>query len=82
MELGMCESEPFAGQPSWVDRMTQLRDTIGPFRLAYLETLLRAADTLHQHALHQLKGSPYIQHDVATLKGSPYTHTQTGWLTV
>ena len=30
--------------PSWLARMIALRDRIGPFRLAYLETILRAAD--------------------------------------
>jgi CRISPR-associated endonuclease/helicase Cas3 len=30
--------------PSWLARMIGLRDGLGPFRLAYLETLLRAAD--------------------------------------
>jgi CRISPR-associated endonuclease/helicase Cas3 len=30
--------------PSWTDRVLRLRDEIGPFRLAYLEMLLRAAD--------------------------------------
>lgn len=30
--------------PSWLARTTALRDRLGPFRLAYLETLLRAAD--------------------------------------
>jgi CRISPR-associated endonuclease/helicase Cas3 len=44
MELGLCELPPFAGQPSWLDRMVQLRDGLGPFRLAFLEALLRAAD--------------------------------------
>jgi CRISPR-associated endonuclease/helicase Cas3 len=44
MELGLCELPPFAGQPSWLDRMVRLRDTLGPFRLAFLEALLRAAD--------------------------------------
>jgi CRISPR-associated endonuclease/helicase Cas3 len=29
---------------SWTERMLRLRDSIGPFRLAYLEMLLRAAD--------------------------------------
>lgn len=29
---------------SWIDRVIRLRDSLGPFRLAYLETLLRAAD--------------------------------------
>jgi CRISPR-associated endonuclease/helicase Cas3 len=32
------------GRPSWLARMIALRDTLGPFILAYLETLLRAAD--------------------------------------
>ncbi|MEW5980201.1 MAG: CRISPR-associated helicase Cas3' [Acidobacteriota bacterium] len=44
MELGLCEKAPFAGQPSWADRMLRLRDKLGPFRLAYLEAILRAAD--------------------------------------
>jgi CRISPR-associated endonuclease/helicase Cas3 len=44
MELGLCEQEPFTGWPSWVERMIGLRDTLGPFRLAYLEAILRAAD--------------------------------------
>jgi len=30
--------------PSWLARMLALRDALGPFRLAYLETLLRVAD--------------------------------------
>ncbi len=44
MELGLCEQPPFAGEPSWAERMIRLRDTLGPFRLAYLEAILRAAD--------------------------------------
>lgn len=44
MELGLCQQEPFIGQPSWAERMIRLRNTIGPFRLAYLEAILRAAD--------------------------------------
>jgi CRISPR-associated endonuclease/helicase Cas3 len=44
MELGLCEEEPFRGLPSWAERMLGLRDTLGPFRLAYLEAILRAAD--------------------------------------
>ncbi|MCS6290688.1 MAG: CRISPR-associated helicase Cas3' [Nitrospira sp.] len=44
MELGLCEEEPFHGLPSWAERMIGLRDTLGPFRLAYLEAILRAAD--------------------------------------
>jgi CRISPR-associated endonuclease/helicase Cas3 len=44
MELGLCELPPFAGQPSWAERMLDLRDAVGLFALAYLETLIRAAD--------------------------------------
>jgi CRISPR-associated endonuclease/helicase Cas3 len=32
------------GAASWLERMTRLRDTVGVFRLAYLECLIRAAD--------------------------------------
>ena len=32
--------------PSWTERMLALRDRYGPFRLAYLELLVRAADGL------------------------------------
>lgn len=39
MELGLTD-----GQPSWAERMLDLREEYGAFRLAYLETLLRAAD--------------------------------------
>ncbi len=46
MELGLCTEKPFESQPSWAERMLALRDApeIGPLRLAYWETLLRAAD--------------------------------------
>lgn len=44
MEIGHCEEEPFKDQPSWLERTLRLRDKLGPFRLAYLEALLRAAD--------------------------------------
>jgi len=40
MELG---EDPDTG-PSWLARMLKLRDTLGPFRLAFLETILRIAD--------------------------------------
>ncbi|MEN6467805.1 MAG: CRISPR-associated helicase Cas3' [Smithella sp.] len=40
MELG---EDPDTG-PSWLSRMLKLRDTLGPFRLAFLETILRIAD--------------------------------------
>ncbi|MGQ4808076.1 hypothetical protein NKDENANG_01443 [Candidatus Entotheonellaceae bacterium PAL068K] len=32
------------GRPSWLERMINLRDRLGIFRLAYLESLIRAAD--------------------------------------
>ena len=44
MELGLGQNPPFVDLPSWSERMLALRDSIGPFRLAFLETLLRAAD--------------------------------------
>jgi CRISPR-associated endonuclease/helicase Cas3 len=53
MELGLCEQPPFAGQPSWAERMLRLRDTLGPFRLAYLEAILRAADMRASKAAEQ-----------------------------
>jgi len=40
MELGQSPT----GQPSWLARMLALRDHFGPFRLAWLETMLRVAD--------------------------------------
>jgi CRISPR-associated endonuclease/helicase Cas3 len=39
MELGEND-----GQPSWLARVLRLRDEYGPFRLSYLESLLRVAD--------------------------------------
>jgi CRISPR-associated endonuclease/helicase Cas3 len=32
------------GDQSWAGQALKLRDHLGPFRLAYLEALLRAAD--------------------------------------
>lgn len=55
MELGLCAEEPFDGHPSWAERMIRLRDTLGPFRLAYLEALLRAADMRASRAAEQRK---------------------------
>jgi CRISPR-associated endonuclease/helicase Cas3 len=44
MEMGWdAQREPQRG-PSWLARTIALRDRHGPFRLAYLETLLRVAD--------------------------------------
>jgi CRISPR-associated endonuclease/helicase Cas3 len=39
MELGLTD-----GEPSWAERMLKLRDRYGPFRLAYVEAILCAAD--------------------------------------
>ena len=39
MKMGVGEHGP-----SWLARTVALRDRLGPFRLAYLETILRAAD--------------------------------------
>lgn len=54
MELGQCESPPFVGQPSWAERMLRLRDQLGPFRLAFLEALLRAADSRASRARNRV----------------------------
>ncbi|MEB2340678.1 MAG: CRISPR-associated endonuclease Cas3'' [Flavobacteriia bacterium] len=45
--------------PSWLARVTALRDRFGPFLLAYLETLLRAADArASTNSLkHELQGA-------------------------
>lgn len=53
MELGLCEHEPFVGQHSWTERMMNLRDVLGPFRLAFLEAILRAADMRASRAAEQ-----------------------------
>ncbi|HYC54036.1 MAG TPA: CRISPR-associated endonuclease Cas3'' [Candidatus Binatia bacterium] len=46
MELSLqcMEMGSDAGSPSWSDRMGRLLEEFGPFRLAYLETLVRIAD--------------------------------------
>lgn len=59
MELGLCEELPFAGLPSWAERMIDLRDRLGPFRLAYLEAVLRAADMqASRNAVERAAGGP------------------------
>jgi CRISPR-associated endonuclease/helicase Cas3 len=40
--------------PSWRARMIALRDCLGPFHLAYLETILRAADMRASRAESEL----------------------------
>lgn len=59
MELGLCTEKPFENQPSWAERMLALRDApeFGPLRLAYWETLLRAADE-RASAKNHTKNSP------------------------
>jgi CRISPR-associated endonuclease/helicase Cas3 len=44
LSLGPMRMGRHDGQPSWVERVIALRDRYGPFRLAYLEALVRAAD--------------------------------------
>jgi CRISPR-associated endonuclease/helicase Cas3 len=44
MRLSLAAMELGADNSSWTDRMLRLREATGPFRLAYLEMLLRAAD--------------------------------------
>lgn len=53
IELGLCEEPPFTGQRSWADRMIWLWDSLSPFRLAYLEAILRAADMRASRAAEQ-----------------------------
>jgi CRISPR-associated endonuclease/helicase Cas3 len=60
MELGLCQAEPFAGQGSWAERMIRLRDTLGPFRLAYLEAILRAADMRASERAGQTAGKEAV----------------------
>jgi CRISPR-associated endonuclease/helicase Cas3 len=44
MDLSLMRMGEGPHGPSWLARATALRDRFGPFLLAYLETLLRAAD--------------------------------------
>lgn len=53
MEMGLAEN----GNRSWAERILLLRDQLGPFRLAYLETLLRAADS-RASAAHARESKP------------------------
>lgn len=53
MEMGLCSEPPFSGQRSWADRMIRLRNELGPFCLAYLEAILRAADMRISRTLSQ-----------------------------
>jgi CRISPR-associated endonuclease/helicase Cas3 len=40
----MSLGESASGQASWLTRVLTLRDSFGPFRLSFLETLVRVAD--------------------------------------
>jgi hypothetical protein len=42
--------------PSWLARTIALRDRLGPFHLAFLETLLRAADARASALANSAKG--------------------------
>jgi CRISPR-associated endonuclease/helicase Cas3 len=44
VRLSLAVMEFGAEAGSWTDRMLRVRDKLGPFRLAYLEMLLRSAD--------------------------------------
>ncbi len=44
LSLGPMRMGRHDGQPSWVESVIALRNRYGPFRLAYLEALVRAAD--------------------------------------
>jgi CRISPR-associated endonuclease/helicase Cas3 len=52
MKLGQDGS----GAMSWTDRVLRLRDRLGPFRLTYLEMLLRAADERASAAKQEAAG--------------------------
>lgn len=55
MQLGTTD-----GQPSWAERMLGVRDQFGPLRVAYLETILRAADMRASRAANLRK--PEAEH--------------------
>jgi CRISPR-associated endonuclease/helicase Cas3 len=48
------------GQPSWAERVLKLRDSkeFGPLRLAYLESLIRAADMRASKAADERAKTP------------------------
>ncbi len=68
MELGLCEHEPFAGQSSWAERMMHLRDNVGPFHLAYLEAIMRAADMRASRAAEE-RAAGKTDHKMADQRG-------------
>jgi CRISPR-associated endonuclease/helicase Cas3 len=75
LDLGFMEmgSDPARGS-SWLARMIGLRDRLGPFPLAWLETLLRAADgraSAAEVALAKPADSTGISSDVALRENAP-----------
>jgi CRISPR-associated endonuclease/helicase Cas3 len=60
IRLSLATMELGAEGGSWTDRVLRLRDTVGPFRLAYLEMLLRAADE-RASAFPELEGAVCIK---------------------
>jgi hypothetical protein len=67
--MGMGEG---AHGPSWLARTVAIRDRLGPFRLAYLETLLRAADARASQSCRldpSLDGGPGVAAHVELRKG-------------
>lgn len=56
MKMGADEK----GRPSWLARMIALRDAQGPFALAYLEALLRAADMRASAEEQKANSLPFV----------------------
>ncbi len=66
IELSLAVMEFGAEDGSWTDRMLRLRDAIGPFRLAYLEMLLRIADETASAEPH-LEASCHAHHSACRM---------------
>jgi CRISPR-associated endonuclease/helicase Cas3 len=64
--------------PSWLARTIALRDRLGPFRLAYLETLLRAADARASRERPTSSYSPSFCAPGQTRPPNPASHHGTG----
>ena len=58
LELSFMQMGEGPHGPSWLARTIGLRDRLGPFRLAYLETLLRAADARASGAVEPATSLP------------------------
>jgi CRISPR-associated endonuclease/helicase Cas3 len=63
MKMGADEK----GRPSWLARMIALRDAQGPFALAFLEALLRAADMRASAAEEKANSLPLVNADTDSL---------------